>query len=206
MEYKQEFRSRVNKVLQLTCGQWGFVKIIFRTFQLISFITCYIFLLLPSISHLTGWNLIQKCTMTCSPLKGFTWQETGLAPAHVWPGKGSVLSATGTAGEPTVLWQQWTVAWETLTLASEVSWEVFYVAAVAQRHHLWPSQLLQLIWHQSGLQSSVKDENKAHVEGEKLAKQQSKRFEDQQYRNIPFQFGFVLFLKSEQSKQLSLSF
>lgn len=34
----------------------------------------------------------------------------------------------------------------------------------------------------------------------KSVKQQSERLENRQYRKIPFQFGFVLFLKFEQSK------
>ena len=54
--------------------------------------------------------------MTRSLLKSFTWQEMELVPAHVWQGKGSVLSAMGTAAEPIVLWQQWMVVWETSIL------------------------------------------------------------------------------------------
>jgi hypothetical protein len=47
---------------------------------------------------------------------------------------------------------------------------------------------------------------KGHTEEEEWGERATRSSETQQYRKIPFQFGFVLFLKSEQSKQLSLSF
>lgn len=103
--------------------------------------------------------------MTWSLLKSFTWQEMESVPFYVWQrGKGECLIGDGDCcrGQLCFGSNGWWCGRPWFWFRRYPG-RVFYAAAVAQRHHLWPSQPLQLIWHQSGPQSSAKRKTKTMV-------------------------------------------